>query len=59
MEVLHLLGYGLNNKEIAEKLVITEGTTKNHVSNIIAKLQLRDRTQAALFAVKHGISPFE
>ena len=59
LEVLHHLGYGLSNKEIAEKLVITEGTTKNHVSNIIAKLQLRDRTQAALFAVKHGIAHFE
>ena len=58
LEVLHLLGYGLSNKEIAEKLVITEGTTKNHVSNLIAKLQLRDRTQAALFAVKHGITQF-
>jgi DNA-binding NarL/FixJ family response regulator len=58
-EVLHLLGRGLNNKEIAEMLVITEGTTKNHVSNIIAKLSLRDRTQAALFAVRYGITGFD
>jgi DNA-binding NarL/FixJ family response regulator len=52
-EILILLGQGLNNKEIAGILVITEGTVKNHVSNLIAKLGLRDRTQAALFAVRH------
>ncbi|MGZ4135468.1 MAG: response regulator [Tumebacillaceae bacterium] len=57
-EVLSLLGHGLNNKEIADRLVITEGTTKNHVSNIIAKLSLRDRTQAAIFAVRQGITKF-
>lgn len=52
-EILALLGQGLNNREIACVLVITEGTVKNHVSNLIAKLCLRDRTQAALFAVRH------
>ncbi|CAH1193268.1 Transcriptional regulatory protein LnrK [Paenibacillus auburnensis] len=52
-EILALLGQGLNNKEMASILVITEGTVKNHVSNLIAKLGLRDRTQAALFAVRH------
>nr|WP_275901687.1 response regulator transcription factor [Paenibacillus sp. SYP-B3998] len=52
-EVLALLGQGLNNKEIAGFLVITEGTVKNHVSNLIAKLGLRDRTQAAVFSVRH------
>lgn len=52
-EILALLGEGLNNKEMASILVITEGTVKNHVSNLIAKLGLRDRTQAALFAVRH------
>ncbi|MFB9328871.1 response regulator [Paenibacillus aurantiacus] len=51
-EILALLGRGLNNKEIASLLVITEGTAKNHVSNLIAKLGLRDRTQAALFSVR-------
>lgn len=51
-EILALLGQGMNNKEIAERLIITEGTAKNHVSNLIAKLGLRDRTQAALFAVR-------
>ncbi|MGO4269132.1 response regulator [Paenibacillus sp. TAF58] len=54
-EVLTLLGQGLNNKEIAGSLIITEGTVKNHVSNLIAKLGLRDRTQAALFSVRHQI----
>ncbi|MFD2169877.1 response regulator [Tumebacillus lipolyticus] len=58
LEVLNRLGLGMNNKEIAESLVITEGTVKNHVSNIIAKLCLRDRTQAAIFAVRHGITAY-
>ncbi|MFD3450429.1 response regulator [Microbacteriaceae bacterium 4G12] len=58
MEVLRELGYGLSNKEIAGKLFITEGTVKNHVSNIISKLDLRDRTQAAIFAVRHHITTF-
>ncbi|MDD9269406.1 response regulator [Paenibacillus sp. GCM10023248] len=52
-EVLALLGQGLNNKEMADLLFVTEGTVKNHVSNLIAKLGLRDRTQAALFSVHH------
>ncbi|KUP09664.1 LuxR family transcriptional regulator [Bacillus coahuilensis m2-6] len=54
--VLSELGKGLNNREIAEALYITEGTVKNHVSNIISKLEVRDRTQAAIYAVRHGIS---
>ncbi|WP_261303012.1 response regulator [Paenibacillus andongensis] len=54
-EVLTLLGQGLNNKEIAGLLNITEGTVKNHVSNLIAKLGLRDRTQAAVFSVRHQL----
>jgi DNA-binding NarL/FixJ family response regulator len=54
-EVLASLGQGLNNKEIAGLLFITEGTVKNHVSNLIAKLGLRDRTQAAVFSVRHSI----
>ncbi|PGP91601.1 DNA-binding response regulator, partial [Bacillus cereus] len=47
-----------NNKEIAEKLFITEGTVKNHVSNLISKLELRDRTQAAIYAVRYGITMY-
>nr|WP_251378725.1 response regulator transcription factor [Paenibacillus sp. YPG26] len=54
-EVLAVLGQGLNNKEIADLLHITEGTVKNHVSNLISKLGLRDRTQAAIFSVRHQL----
>ncbi|PLS16116.1 DNA-binding response regulator [Bacillus sp. M6-12] len=59
IEVLRQLGYGLSNKEIADILFITEGTVKNHVSNLIGKLGIRDRTQAAIFAVRYGITVFE
>jgi DNA-binding NarL/FixJ family response regulator len=54
-EVLQLLAAGLANREIAERLVITEGTVKNHVSNILAKLGVRDRTQALLRAQALGL----
>ena len=50
LNVLSAIAVGLSNKEIAEKLVITEGTVKNHVSNLIAKLGVRDRTQALIRA---------
>ncbi len=50
MDILRLLSEGLNNHEIADQLVITEGTVKNHVTNILGKLGVRDRTQAALRA---------
>ncbi|MFI8685937.1 response regulator [Rossellomorea sp. NPDC077527] len=58
LEVLNKLGLGLNNKEIAGELYISEGTVKNHVSNLISKLQLRDRTQAAIFAVRYHITDY-
>lgn len=58
VEVLTHLGEGMNNKEIADTLFITEGTVKNHVSNVIQKLGLRDRTQAAIYAVRYGITRF-
>ncbi|HZG13835.1 MAG TPA: response regulator transcription factor [Candidatus Bathyarchaeia archaeon] len=54
-EVLVLIAQGMSNKEIASVLVIAEKTVKTHVSSILAKLNLADRTQAALFAVKHGM----
>lgn len=54
-EVLVLLAQGAANKEIAEQLVITEGTVKNHVSSILAKLQVENRTQAADIARKRGL----
>lgn len=50
MEVLRLIASGANNREIAQKLFISEGTVKNHVTNILNRLNLRDRTQAAIFA---------
>jgi DNA-binding NarL/FixJ family response regulator len=49
-EVLSLIATGANNREIAEILCITEKTVKNHVTNILSRLNLRDRTQAAVFA---------
>ena len=54
-EVLVLLAQGTSNKDMAEKLFITEGTVKNHVSNILAKLQAENRTQAADIARKQGL----
>uniref|UniRef100_UPI00115503E0 response regulator transcription factor n=1 Tax=Bacillus sp. S1-R5C1-FB TaxID=1973491 RepID=UPI00115503E0 len=54
-EVLQLLAKGMSNKEIACVLVITEKAVKAHVSSVLSKLHLSDRTQAALYAVKHGI----
>lgn len=49
-DVLRLIANGANNREIAQKLFISEGTVKNHVTNILNRLHLRDRTQAAIFA---------
>jgi two-component system, NarL family, response regulator LiaR len=56
-EVLRLLAEGRSNKEIARTLVVSERTVKGHVSNILGKLGLQDRTQAALFAVRNGLAP--
>ena len=55
MEVLRLIAEGMSNAEIAEKLVLSEKTVKGHVSNILGKLHLEDRTQAAVFAWREGI----
>jgi DNA-binding NarL/FixJ family response regulator len=54
-EVLVLLAQGASNRDIAEKLYITEGTVKNHVSNILAKLQAENRTRAADIARRYGL----
>jgi NarL family two-component system response regulator LiaR len=53
-DVLRLIVRGQSNKEIADSLRVTEGTVKGHVSAILSKLGVADRTQAALYAVKHG-----
>ncbi|MCL4261994.1 MAG: response regulator transcription factor [Anaerolineae bacterium] len=55
MDVLRLIAQGCSNKEIAAALHLTEGTVKGYVSTILGKLQVADRTQAALYAVKHGV----
>jgi NarL family two-component system response regulator LiaR len=59
LEVLSLIAGGFNNREIAEKLVISTKTVKTHVSNILGKLHLEDRTQAAIYALRHGLAPDE
>nr|WP_206324431.1 response regulator transcription factor [Streptomyces sp. HNM0574] len=55
-EVLGLIADGRSNREIARALVLSEKTVKTHVSNILMKLDLADRTQAALWAVRHGLT---
>jgi NarL family two-component system response regulator LiaR len=59
IEVLRLIAAGKSNREIAEEMVISEKTVKTHVSNLLSKLHLEDRTQAAIFALKHGLSTDE
>ena len=55
LEVLKLLAVGMYNKEVAEKLDISERTVKNHVSNIFKKIEVTDRTQAAVFAIRNNL----
>ncbi len=55
IEVLKLITQGLLNKEIADQLCISEKTVKNHVSNIFKKIEVSDRTQAAVYAIKNNI----
>ncbi|MDJ0952125.1 MAG: response regulator transcription factor [Acidimicrobiia bacterium] len=55
LDVLRLLGKGLSNSQIAAQLFLSEGTVRNYVSAVLAKLQVSDRTQAAVLAVKNGL----
>lgn len=54
--IAHLVGNGLSNKEIAEKLFLSEGTVRNALSSALSKLNLRDRTQLAIWAVQTGLA---
>ena len=58
-EVLVLVARGLSNQDIADKLVISERTVRTHVSNILGKLHLANRTQAALYALKEGLTSLD
>ena len=55
IEVLQLIGRGMSNAEIARELFLSEKTVKNHLTNIFRKIQVTDRTQAVLYAIKHKI----
>ena len=55
LDVLKLLARGLTNADIAERLFLSEGTVRNYVSAILAKLDVADRTQAAILALRHGV----
>jgi len=56
LDVLRLLGNGMTNAAISEQLFLSEGTVRNYVSAILTKLQVEDRTQAAVLAVRHGLA---
>jgi NarL family two-component system response regulator LiaR len=56
VEVIRLVAKGLSNQEIAERLTVTEATVRAHVSNILSKLHLANRTQAALYALREGLA---
>ena len=56
LEVLRLIATGATNREIADALVVSEGTVKNHVSNLLGRLGLRDRIQAAIYALENGLA---
>ncbi len=59
MDVLRLIARGKSNKEIADSLIISEKTVKTHVSNILSKLHLADRTQAAIYALRQRLVPMD
>lgn len=59
LTVLKLIAHGLNNQDIADELVISEATVRTHVSNILGKLHLASRTQAALYALREGLASLD
>jgi DNA-binding NarL/FixJ family response regulator len=56
-EVLSLIATGMSNSEIAEHLVVSEGTVKSHINHLLAKIDARDRAQAVTFAYQQGLAP--
>jgi len=59
LEVLRLIAEGLENREIAQRLVLSDATVRTHVSNILGKLHLASRTQAALYALREGLASLD
>ena len=59
IEVLRLVSQGLSNREAAKRLGIVEGTVRSHISNILSKLHLSNRTQAVVYALREGLAPLE
>ena len=59
MEVLRLVAKGYSNEEIGDALVVSERTARGHVSSILSKLHLANRTQAALYALREGIADLD
>jgi len=55
LQIIHYVGRGMNNKEICNVLYISEGTVKNHITKILQKTDLRDRTQLAIFSIKNDV----
>lgn len=56
IEILQLLARGLSNEDIAKQIYLSEGTVRNHITSIVAKLGVSDRTQAAIIALQHGLA---
>jgi len=59
MDVLRLVAKGMSNKEIADALIVSEKTVKTHISNILSKLHLADRTQVAIYALRKRLVPID
>ena len=59
LEVLKLVAHGCTNREIADRLIVAEGTIRTHVSNILDKLHLASRTQATLYALREGLASLD
>lgn len=57
-DIIKLVGWGLSNREIADKVMLSEGTVRNYISTILSKLNLRDRTQLAIWEVQSGSAKY-